>query len=265
MTQRRWPAKICTSTLVAAGLLVSSHAPARGITLTATNSVTGYSPTQFVEGFVDVYVSGVSSLQTLKAYEVALSIAPAGADVVFSGAAATASPYPPILAGNGPTVVGSPGNGLQVVDYPNAPMSEGVGLARARYRVAPGVQGTFAVNFNAAFTNLADQLGEPIPIGQLVAGTITIGDYLRGDADLDNVVNLGDFGLVKLNFGQTGGRAQGDLDGDGFVGVADFNLLKDSFGETGSPMSPSSVPEPGGLALLLAAAAGWLSLWRSRG
>jgi hypothetical protein len=251
MTQGSWHTHLGRILFAATGLLLATASTSRGVTLTATKSVTGYSPTQFVEGFVDVYVSGVASSETLKAYEVALSIAPAGADVVFSGASATALPYPPILPGAGPTVVGALGNGLQVVDYPNAALSEGVGLVRARYRAAPGVQGTYAVNFEASFTNLANQLGQPIAIGQLVAGEITIGDFLRGDVDLDDVVGLGDFGIFKLHFGQPGGRSEGDLNGDGFVGVADFNLLKASFGETANGTSSMTVPEPSALALML--------------
>jgi len=213
-----------------------------------------------VEGFLDVWVTGVTSSQTLAAYELALDITPAGADAVFLGASATSGAHPPIVSGLGPQVVGTPGNRLRVVDYPNKALTENAGLLRARYRIAPGAKGVFDVDLNEAFTNLANQAGRPIVIDELVGGQITVSNYLRGDVDLDGDVDLHDFGLLKLNFGATDAtREQGDLDGDGVITVSDFNLLKDSFGERAVHAETPSVPEPSTLALAAVglAVCGW--------
>jgi hypothetical protein len=242
---RRWST---WTAVFAATVSLAASAPA--LTLTVSSASTGFSPTKYVEGFLDVYVTGVTSAQTLAAYELALDITPAGADAIFLGASATGSAHPPILPGTGPQVVGTPGNRLRVVDYPNKSLAENAGLVRARYRIAPGAKGIFNVDLNAAFTNLANQLGRPIVIDELVGGQISVSNYLRGDVDLDGDVDLYDFGLLKLNFGATGAaREQGDLDGDGVVTVADFNLLKDSFGERAVHAQPPSVPEPSTFAL----------------
>jgi hypothetical protein len=69
-----------------------------------------------------------------------------------------------------------------------------------------------------------------------------------GDVNLDGTVDLGDFGILKANFGQGARRTGGDLDGDSVVNLTDFGILKTNFGDT-----TAAVPEP-------AHHAGWVAL-----
>lgn len=91
-----------------------------------------------------------------------------------------------------------------------------------------------------------------------------------GDLNLDGVVDLADYAILKSYWLQTtsGGVAAGDLNTDGTVDFADFALFKQDYivanGGNGSELSP--IPEPGALGL---AAVGMLCLafartWRSR-
>ncbi|HRK30687.1 MAG TPA: family 10 glycosylhydrolase [Tepidisphaeraceae bacterium] len=84
--------------------------------------------------------------------------------------------------------------------------------------------------------------------------------YLVGDANLNGAVNLDDFTVLAANFGQTGKLwVQGDFTLDGTINLDDFTALAASFGQTlpGEAAARSSIPEPGGLAIVavLAAAA----------
>ncbi|MFW6154728.1 MAG: dockerin type I domain-containing protein [Planctomycetota bacterium] len=56
---------------------------------------------------------------------------------------------------------------------------------------------------------------------------------LPGDADGNGSVSLGDFSILKNNFGMTEGAtwSDGDFDGDGDVDLDDFILLKKHFGQ----------------------------------
>lgn len=77
---------------------------------------------------------------------------------------------------------------------------------------------------------------------------------LAGDANLDRVVDFGDFLLLADRFGDFNGWANGDFDGDGKTLFADFVLLAGNFGLNSSaqgepPFQESavvaaSVPEP---------------------
>jgi hypothetical protein len=78
-----------------------------------------------------------------------------------------------------------------------------------------------------------------------------------GDANLDTVVNIGDFSTLAANFNQPGGWALGSFNGDGLVNIADFSVLAANFnlsGPSASILSRAAVPEPGaalaGLAML---------------
>lgn len=73
-----------------------------------------------------------------------------------------------------------------------------------------------------------------------------------GDADVDGVIGLADFGLLKEHFGMTGTAFDGDFSGDGAIDLADFGLLKENFGKE-LPRAATAVPEPAGWALLVVA------------
>jgi hypothetical protein len=52
-----------------------------------------------------------------------------------------------------------------------------------------------------------------------------------GDATGDRIVDLTDFGILKMFFGIQGAHwGQGDWNGDGVVGLTDFGILKEHFG-----------------------------------
>lgn len=94
--------------------------------------------------------------------------------------------------------------------------------------------------------------------------------YLPADANLDGLVNLGDFSTLAANFNQPGKRwADGDFDLDHAVTIADFSLLAANFnrsiydpGAMGRPAG--AVPEPALLPAAAAIAAGALARRRSR-
>lgn len=69
---------------------------------------------------------------------------------------------------------------------------------------------------------------------------------LPGDANVDGLVDIQDFGILKDHYGLPGVFEQGDFNGDGLVDMQDFGLLKNNYGLSG----PLNVPEPCTLALL---------------
>ena len=95
-----------------------------------------------------------------------------------------------------------------------------------------------------------------------------VADLLAGDANLDGVVTIADFAVLRSNFGSAAGYfTTGDFDGDGGVTIADFALLRANFGGSAAQAAELDawaagvVPEPAGLGLL---AAGGLALRRRR-
>ena len=83
---------------------------------------------------------------------------------------------------------------------------------------------------------------------------------LDGDLNGDGSVNSNDLDVVRANWGQAvSGAANGDPSGDGFVGSDDLDIIRANWGRTATA---SAIPEPGMLALLLAAAVGLASLRR---
>lgn len=78
--------------------------------------------------------------------------------------------------------------------------------------------------------------------------------FVGGDANKDNRVNLQDFNILAGNFGSSGQTWTGaDFNGDGFVNLQDFNILAGNFGFMALPSDPTpddwaalvaAVPEP---------------------
>jgi hypothetical protein len=59
--------------------------------------------------------------------------------------------------------------------------------------------------------------------------------YLRaGDMNGDNVVNLLDYNILRINYGSTAG-GPADINGDGVVNIFDYTLLQGNYGKTGDP------------------------------
>ncbi len=81
-------------------------------------------------------------------------------------------------------------------------------------------------------------------------------DVLLGDANHDDVVDVGDLGILAGNWGTTSGATweTGDFTGDGAVDVGDLGVLAGNWGQ-------SAVPEPASMLLL---AGGAVALIRRR-
>jgi len=87
--------------------------------------------------------------------------------------------------------------------------------------------------------------------GQAVDSTSLLVRYTRlGDANVDGVVNIGDFSLLAASFNQPGSWQAGDFNHDGSVNIADFSLLASNFNQSalgrpaGLHAGGSAVPEP---------------------
>ncbi|MEM1013235.1 MAG: choice-of-anchor tandem repeat NxxGxxAF-containing protein [Planctomycetota bacterium] len=78
----------------------------------------------------------------------------------------------------------------------------------------------------------------------------SIDDIVPGDANLDGVVDLADFGVLRANFGETWAYlTTADFDGDRDVDLADFGILRANFGGSASDLAALdawavTVPEP---------------------
>jgi hypothetical protein len=93
--------------------------------------------------------------------------------------------------------------------------------------------------------------GEPPAVNVKLRGTVEI-ISTAGDANLDGLVDLQDFSLLKDNFGLTEGAlwSQGDFNADGMVDLQDFGILKEHFGHTTGDNPITAVPEPATIGLL---------------
>jgi uncharacterized protein (TIGR03790 family) len=73
---------------------------------------------------------------------------------------------------------------------------------------------------------------------------------ILGDANLDGVVNVDDYGCVDSGFGTDGGWEMGDFDQNGLINVDDYGILDAAF-EQSSTGANAAVPEPSILVLLI--------------
>jgi hypothetical protein len=92
---------------------------------------------------------------------------------------------------------------------------------------------------------------------------------LAGDANMDWTVNVSDLTALLNNYNKTGQVWEnGDFDYNGIVNVADLTALLNNYNKTapaGLVGAGSTVPEPGTMAMLLAALIGSLAYaWRKR-
>jgi hypothetical protein len=88
-----------------------------------------------------------------------------------------------------------------------------------------------------------------------------------GDANGDGIVDRSDVVALMGNYGRTGSNltfADGDFDGNGSVTLADLMIVQAHLAPSGSPLAPSAVPEPSGLAICCLGAMGLAVLARRR-
>ncbi len=87
---------------------------------------------------------------------------------------------------------------------------------------------------------------------------------LAGDANLDDQVDLNDFGVLKAALGKTGQGQPADFDFDGQVDLDDFAILKGQFGSRipAAPVSPSPAQDRSLAAIGVAFARGAGDWWR---
>ena len=139
-----------------------------------------------------------------------------------------------------------------------------------------------AVQLLTEATGIATVNGQEWIIGD---ATVTVGQYgythgflltpqpysqvapLPGNVNLDGRVDVNDLTIVLTNFGKSGmAWNEGDLNGDGTVDVNDLTIVLSSFGQTAASSSPTAVPEPCALALLVAGIGGAVAFgWWKRG
>ncbi|MEX2142607.1 MAG: Ig-like domain-containing protein [Pirellulales bacterium] len=127
-----------------------------------------------VEGQFDVFLDVATGVEfTVAAYDVSLRT-PAGSGVTLVSASAPSAAHPGIFTSE-PIFFTAQGR-LAVTDglaAGSAPLDNGDGLFRVRFTVAPGTTGEVPILFTTAFTNLADENGQPLPLG-LAPGMLTL-------------------------------------------------------------------------------------------
>ena len=90
----------------------------------------------------------------------------------------------------------------------------------------------------------ADELGAFIAANMVAANLQPDAlDFFPGDANVDGVVNIADFSILRSHFGKDGSFGDGDFDRSGRVGLTDFAILRDRFGRN-QAAGPAPVPEP---------------------
>ena len=85
---------------------------------------------------------------------------------------------------------------------------------------------------------VTDLAGNPIGVANIDASFF----FLRGDANRDAIVNLGDFNILATNFGFSPRNFfQADFNYDTIVNLADFNILASRFGTSIAPETFSAM------------------------
>lgn len=142
-----------------------------------------------------------------------------------------------------------------VIDYPGAsPVSAVSGLLSAGYASGAwtglGIVSSLAAgttNRSVGLAEAADIGSPPLFVGQPADTTSLLLRYtVTGDANLDRVVNIDDFGKLASNFNLPSRWSRGDFNYDGTTNIDDFGLLAANFNQSlPSGGLREAVPEPG--------------------
>jgi fibronectin-binding autotransporter adhesin len=143
------------------------------------------------------------------------------------------------------------------LDLSNNELITSLPLATVRTNIANG----------KIFTSTVDGGTGALGSIDLLNGTVEVRYTLKGDANLDGKVDVGDLGALATNYGTSGNAtwAMGDSNYDNHIDVGDLGALATNYGSSlaSGPAAvdslalvamptaaASSVPEPSGLALL---------------
>lgn len=166
-------AAIFTVSLLAAPATVQA-----AVTIQFDDLVVESDPLVPVTGFFDVYFTVTGAPPGVAAYNLQLGVTPASSGLSLTGAVQAPGPtHPALFPGQTPLVFGT-GNVLQVADNlppgPDATLTNGIGLVRVNFSVAPATWGVFNLAFDPLFTLLFDGNGDPVTIDTYNTGTITV-------------------------------------------------------------------------------------------
>lgn len=133
-------------------------------------------------------------------------------------------------------------SGANVYTYTNM-ATDASGYFTVSVRLAP--QGIY--NWRAKGPQYLAKSGSVTLAGDAVTQQ-EIGLMVTGDANDDNVVDITDFGILRLTFGRSQGDPdydpRADFNGDTIVDITDFGLLRGNFGQSGtSPFGPAGPHE----------------------
>jgi len=115
------------------------------------------------------------------------------------------------------------------------------------FSIIVGLTDIDAADIDLVYENFGNSDPDFDPNGDGVVDKLDIDVLVRivleteyGDANLDRVIDIEDFGFVFGNFGRTDvGWADGDVNGDNIVDIEDFGFI---FGNFGFGSSPASTP-----------------------
>ena len=126
-------------------------------------------------------------------------------------------------------------------------------LMYARGNLGSGVAvgGGDAMDLNSDLSLNGDDITEWL--SQSATANSFLTPYLRGDTDLDRDVDITDFNVLAVNFGDTVPKPNfedGNFNGDPTIDITDFNFVAANFGDAGNGGSQlNAVPEPSALFL----------------
>ena len=119
-----------------------------------------------------------------------------------------------------------------------------------------GIATSQGAGFAVGYAEASELAVVPGIFGATDATTLLLRGTLAGDANLDGIVNIGDFSILGSNYNTPGNWAKADFNYDGNVGIADFSALAANFNRsvTSDAARGAAVPEPAAGALVGGAA-----------